>query len=182
MHSSQFSEKFWQATGQSNLADKMEDCSTGRSSAVSFCCTTCRLHREVLNVHLDTAHDCGTGLFLNKCCPKIYVYNGSLSRDWTLRPRWFVGNQDSKKPMILCARSTSRSSERSTKLGSHWKSMQKVCLFYSKKNNEIISLTNMADRNSPGMQRFVGFFLDCLLRMLIGWADKLQSHWLNHCH
>ena len=28
------SEKFWQATGQSNLAERMEDCSTGQSEVV----------------------------------------------------------------------------------------------------------------------------------------------------
>ena len=27
-----------------------------------------------------------------------------------------------------------------------------------------------------GAQRFVGFFLDCAVWMLIGWADKLRSH------
>ena len=34
----------------------------------------------------------------------------------------------------------------------------------------------MADmRNSRGAQRFVGFFI-VLFGMLIGWAEKLQSH------
>ena len=35
--------------------------------------------------------------------------------DRIFRPRWFVGNWDYKKPMILCAPSTSSSSEQSMK-------------------------------------------------------------------
>ena len=31
-------------------------------------------------------------------------------------------------------------------------------------------------RNSRGAQRFVGFFLDCVFRMLIGWAGELGPH------
>ena len=31
-------------------------------------------------------------------------------------------------------------------------------------------------RNSQGVQRFVGIFLDCAFRMLIGWAETLQPH------
>ena len=30
-------------------------------------------------------------------------------------------------------------------------------------------------KNSQGAQRRVGFFLDCTLRKLIGWAGKLRS-------
>ena len=60
------------------------------------------------------------------------------------RPRWFVGNQDKKKPMILCARSTSRSREQSTKRRSRSENMWKVCLFYNQ-YNKISWLSNMAD-------------------------------------
>ena len=48
-------------------------------------------------------------------------------------PCWFVGNQD-KKPMILCARSTSRSRELSTKCRSRSENVWKVCLVYSQNN------------------------------------------------
>ena len=46
--------------------------------------------------------------------------------------------------MILCARSTSRSREQSTKRRSCSKSMRKVCLFYSQ-NNKIVWLANMTE-------------------------------------
>ena len=49
-----------------------------------------------------------------------------------------------KKPMILCARNTSRSREQSTKRRSSSENMRKVCLFYSG-NNKIVRLSNMAD-------------------------------------
>ena len=79
--------------------------------------------------------------------------------------------------MILCARSTSRSSEQS----SHSESTWKVCLFYSQ-NNKIVWLSNVANtilRNSRGAQRFVGFFLDCAFRTLIGWTGKVRSRGWN---
>ena len=49
-----------------------------------------------------------------------------------------------KKPMILCARTTLRSREQSTKCRSPSENMWKVCLFYSQ-NNKIVWLSNMAD-------------------------------------
>ena len=68
-----------------------------------------------------------------------------------------------KRPMILCARNTSRSREQSKKRRSRSENMRKVCLFYSQ-NNKILWLSNNADiiiiiilRNSHGVQRFVGF-------------------------
>ena len=68
--------------------------------------------------------------------------------------------------MILCARSTSRSSEQITKHRYRSKNMQKMCLFYSQVN-KIVWLSNMADTiltNSRGAQRYVGFlFLGCWL-------------------
>ena len=36
-------------------------------------------------------------------------------------------------------------------------------------------------RNSRGAQRFVGFFLDFIFRVLIGWANKLRSRGI-HLH
>ena len=58
-----------------------------------------------------------------------------------------------KKPIILCARSTSRSwSEQSMKRRSGSENMWKVCLFYSH-SNKILWLSN-----SWGVQRFVVFF------------------------
>ena len=63
--------------------------------------------------------------------------------DHILRTRWFVGNLD-EKPMILCARSASRSSEQSTKHRSRSENMWKVYLFYSQ-NIKIVWLSNMSD-------------------------------------
>ena len=78
-----------------------------------------------------------------------------------------------KKPMILCARSTSRSREQN---------MWKVCYFYGQ-NKKIAWLSNMADRFLEKFMRCAKvhglFFLDCSFRMLIGWADKLQSRGSN---
>ena len=60
--------------------------------------------------------------------------------------------------------------------------MRKVCLFYSQ-NNNIVLLTNKADtffwRNSRGVQRLVGFFLDCAFRRLIGWAGDHMVPFLH---
>ena len=42
----------------------------------------------------------------------------------------------------------------------------------------LVKITRMYDCQTwptRGAQRHVGFFLDCALRMLIGWADKLRS-------
>ena len=49
-----------------------------------------------------------------------------------------------KKPMILCAHSTSRSREQNTKRRSSSENTWKVCLFYSQ-NNKIVWLSNMAN-------------------------------------
>ena len=49
-----------------------------------------------------------------------------------------------KKPMILCARSASRSREQSTKRRSHSENTREVCLFYSQ-NNKLLWLSNMSD-------------------------------------
>ena len=80
--------------------------------------------------------------------------------------------------MILCARSTSRSREQSTKRRSRSENMWKVCLFYSQ-NNKIVWLSNMADTFLEKFTRCAKvcglLFLDCAYRMLIGWAGKLQS-------
>ena len=87
-----------------------------------------------------------------------------------------------KKPMILCARNTSRSREQGTKCRSHSENIRKVCLFYSQ-NNEIVWLSNMADtffEKSTRCAKVCGlYFLDCAFRTLIGWAGKLQSHGEN---
>ena len=49
-----------------------------------------------------------------------------------------------KKPMILCARSTSRSNEQSTKRRSRSENVRKFCLSYNQ-NNKIVWLSSMAD-------------------------------------
>ena len=78
--------------------------------------------------------------------------------------------------MILCARSTSRSREQSTKRRSRSENMWKVCLFYSQ-NNKIVWLSNMADtfwRNSRGAQRFVGFSWSCFSDAdWLGWQTPI---------
>ena len=85
-----------------------------------------------------------------------------------------------KKPIILCARITSRSREQSTKHRSSCKNIRTFCLVYSH-NNKIAWLPNIADKFwgeihevRKGMWAFL--FLDCAFRMLIGWADQLRSH------
>ena len=59
---------------------------------------------------------------------------------------------------------------------------QEVCLFYSQ-NNKIVWLSNMADTSFEKFTRCAKVcglsFLNCALRMLIGWAVKLQSHGCN---
>ena len=88
-------------------------------------------------------------------------------RNRIFRPRWFVGNKI-KKPMILCARSTSRSREQSTKRRSRSENMQKVCLFSNENNKSCDYQTWQTHllRNSRGAQRYVGFFL--LLIVFVG--------------
>ena len=92
--------------------------------------------------------------------------------------------------MMLCERSTSRSREQSTK--TQIKQRGHVSLSYSQ-NNKILWWSNMADiclRNSRGAQRFVGFFLNCSVRVLIGWASNSiiskfgprDSRRLSHLH
>ena len=87
-----------------------------------------------------------------------------------------------KKPMILCARSTSRSREQSTKRRSRSENMWKVCYFYGQ-NKKIAWLSNMADRFLEKFMRCAKvhglFFLDCSFRMLIGWAGRLRSRGSN---
>ena len=83
------------------------------------------------------------------------------------------------KPMILCAHSTSRSCEQSTKCRSRSENVRKVCWFYSQKN-KIVWLSNMADTFVEKFMRCTKvcglFFLDCAFQTLIGWAGKLRSH------
>ena len=63
------------------------------------------------------------------------------NRSWHNENLWVI---KIKKPTILCACSTSRSREQSTKRRSRSVNMRKVCLFYSR-NNKIVRLSNMAD-------------------------------------
>ena len=69
-------------------------------------------------------------------------------------------------------------SERSTKRRSRSENMRKA--FFK----SIVKVTRLYDyqtwpthflRNSRGAQRYVGFFLNCAFRTLIGWANKLRS-------
>ena len=82
-----------------------------------------------------------------------------------------------KKPMILCARSTSRSREQITKRRSSSDNMWKVCLVCSQ-NNKIVWLSNMADTFYEVRKGLWAFFLDCAFRMLIGWTDKAPVTWI----
>ena len=72
------SEQFWQASGQSTLADRMEDCSFGESAVVwarkpeafvadsrSYVKYDCAVARQNFSL-FATAHDCETGL-LTSC-------------------------------------------------------------------------------------------------------------------
>ena len=113
---------------------------------------------------------------------KTDLTNWCMAMWLLLRPRWFVGNQDKKKLMILCARSTSRSREQSTKRVSRSENMWKVCLFYSQ-NNKIVWLSNMADTFLEKFTRCAkvcGFPpLDYAFRTLIGRAGRLIK-WMRH--
>ena len=81
-----------------------------------------------------------------------------------------------KMSMILCARSTSRSREQSTKRGSSSENMWKICSFDSH-NNKILWLWFMRNLKIYKARKGIwAFSLDCAFRMLIGWAGKLQSH------
>ena len=75
---------------------------------------------------------------------------------------WVIGT---KKPMILCARSTSRSREQNTKRRSSSENMWKVCLFYSH-NNKMVWLSNMAGtfvwKIHEVRKSMWAFFLSCL--------------------
>ena len=80
-----------------------------------------------------------------------------------------------KKPMILCARSTSveitwTEHEAQIKQREHVKG-----LFFYSQNNKTVWLSNMAD-SFTRRKCLWAFFLDCAFRVLIGWADKHQSH------
>ena len=65
-----------------------------------------------------------------------------------------------KKPMVLCKRNTSRSSEQNMKRQSRSENMRKVCLFCSE-DNKVLWLSNMADtflEKFTKAQRTVSFF------------------------
>ena len=84
-----------------------------------------------------------------------------------------------KKPMTLCTRSTSRSSEQSTKHRSRSENKWKLCLFYSQ-TNQIVWLSNVADTFLEKFTRCAKvcglLLLDCAFGMLIGWARKSRLH------
>ena len=89
-----------------------------------------------------------------------------------------------KMPMILCARNTSRSREQSTTCRSRSENTWKVCLLFYSQNSKILWLSNVADtflRNSRGAQRFVGFFLECVLWCWLAGQKRVQhvSNWLS---
>ena len=83
-----------------------------------------------------------------------------------------------KKPVILCARRMSISSEQNMKRRSRSESIHKVCLLYSKikRSYDYQTWPTHFFRNSRGAQRFMGFFSWCVFRRPIDWADKRQSH------
>ena len=82
---------------------------------------------------------------------------------WIFWLHWFVGNQD-KTSMILCAPSTSRSSEQNTqKNRSCSENKQKIYLFYSQ-NNKTVWLSKMED---TFMDKFIRCTKVCELFFLI---------------
>ena len=80
-----------------------------------------------------------------------------------------------KKPMILCGRSTSRSSEQNTKHTSRSENMQKVCSLYNQ-NNEIVQLSNMADTFYEKFMRCVKVCGLFLLDWLFGCRSAQQAN------
>ena len=92
---------------------------------------------------------------------------------------WVIIRYLKKKPTILCARSTLRCTVHCIKRRSCCQSKWKL---YS-----IAKITRLYDyqtwkthfwRNSQCAQRFVGFFLACAFKMLIGWTGKLIT-WIQ---
>ena len=111
-----------------------------------------------------------------------WCWNAAVEAEWRACDqsfcfRWFVGNSD-RRPMILCARSTLRSREQSTKHQAASTcerfvySTVKIARFYDyQKWPKLL-------RNSWGTQRFVGFyFLDCAFRVPIGWLAGQADSW-----
>ena len=64
-----------------------------------------------------------------------------------------------KNPMILCARSTSRSSEQSTNLS-------------CSQSNKMVWLSNMVEKFTR-CAKVCGFFLYCAFQVLIGWQTRI---------
>ena len=93
---------------------------------------------------------------LSLCCRFVY-------QSTNLIDLWVI--------MILCALSTSTSSELRTKRS---KNMRKVCLF-------LVQLSRLYDYQTwkteihEVRKGLWAFFLDCAFRMLIGWAGRLRS-------
>ena len=84
-----------------------------------------------------------------------------------------------KKPMILCAPSTPRSREARNAARTRERFVYSIV-----KITRFLWLSNMADIFSEIQEVRKGlwaFFLDCAIRVLIGWADKLWSHDLYFC-
>ena len=79
-----------------------------------------------------------------------------------------------KKPMILCARSTSRSREQRVKRRSRSENMRKVCLFYNQ-NNKILWLSNMADTHEVRKGIWDCFFIVLFGCWLAGKANTCLS-------
>ena len=77
-----------------------------------------------------------------------------------------------KKPMILCARNTSRSREQSTKRRSSSENMRKVCLFH-RQNKKTLWLSNMAEIQGEVRKGLWAFFF---LTVLFGcWLAELAN-------
>ena len=171
---------FWVKLLQGPLTTILQDTS---SRCPKFCSAT-----------VDCLSNIGAQIFeilpvsCARCIPP-YSKLHSLSCDPVFWPRWFVGNYDQEKPMILCARRTSRSKwTESTKRRSRSEGMRNLGSFYSQ-NNKIEWLSNIADtflfEKCTGCAKVCGLFswlcfmgADWLGReTLITWCSSKSDSW-----
>ena len=141
------SDKFWRATGQSNLADRIEDCSTGQSAVVwvgrrnfwSFCCLP-----EV---------------FIFSCCAWLWNWLIKIKIPWSFA---HVVRRD----QVNRLRNTD-----------HAARTRDMFVYSIVKNKTRLYHYQTWQRHFEKFTRCAKicglFFRDCASRMLIGWAGKL---------
>ena len=148
-----------------------------------FCCCCCFVYiqaRSICGILSSSCHSwfCWflviqrTGLWTNPDIPGFIWYTHVIGFSFLI-DLWVTTCKIKKlMNMILCARSTSRRYEQSTKRRSRNENMGKVCLFYSK----IIKHGRHIEKFTRCAKVCGLFFLDCAFLMLICWVNKLRAH------